>query len=106
MNVSPKKIFTFHSALLIQRLLEVSSGCMPSAPPNSILIKWRVAYWCCFSVLTFPLPSPLENFLPTPLAALCLILHVNEDRFLLTGVYTVLYTSSFQLRLFKTYFAT
>jgi len=53
MNVSPKMIFAFYSEPLIPRLLKVRPGCMPCAPPNLPLIKWREAYWCFFSILVF-----------------------------------------------------
>jgi len=57
------KIFTFYAGILVQRSLEVSPGCMPSAPSNPPLIKWREAYWCYFSVLVVFLCSPPpENF--------------------------------------------
>jgi len=38
MGVCPKKIFIFHAGLLMERSLEVSPGCMPSAPPYSPMI--------------------------------------------------------------------
>jgi len=41
------------AGLLLQRSLEVSPGCMPSATPNPLPIKWRKAYWCYFSKLVF-----------------------------------------------------
>jgi len=44
MNISQKKIFTFNPGLLLQRLLEVSLGCMACAFPYPTLIKWREAY--------------------------------------------------------------
>jgi len=57
-----KLVFTFYSELLIQRLHEVSHGCMLSAPPNQTLIKWRGGFiGAYFSVLTFSL-SPSGKF--------------------------------------------
>jgi len=68
-NVTPEeKVFTFYSGLLLQHSLEMSRGCMPSAPPNSQLIKLKEAYWYYFSVFVLVFPSLLENFLLTPLA--------------------------------------
>jgi len=46
----------------MQRSLEVKPGCMPSAPPNSLLIKQKEAYWCYFSVLVFLLAFRRKNF--------------------------------------------
>jgi len=69
MNVPSKNIFIFYSELLIHHLLEVSSGCMPCAPPITTLIIWKDTYWFYFSVLwLFYCPLP-ENFLPTSLVA-------------------------------------
>jgi len=65
MDIFHKKVFTFYVGLLVQRSLEVSSGCMLSASSNSPLIKRREAYCYYFSVLVFPLLQKI--FLPTPL---------------------------------------
>jgi len=62
-----KKVFTFYTGLLVQRSLEVSPGCMPSAPSNLPLIKWMDACLCYFSVLVFLLPPPQNFFSRHPL---------------------------------------
>jgi len=41
MTVSSKMLLNFIAELLMQRSLAMSPGCMPSAPPNPPLIKWR-----------------------------------------------------------------
>jgi len=57
-----KKVFTFCARLLlVQRSLE-GPGCMPSAPFNPPLIKWKGAYWCYFSIVVFLLPPFPPNF--------------------------------------------
>jgi len=55
MGVSPKKVFSFS----VRGILDVACpGCIPSAPSNQPLIKWREVYWCYFSVLAFLLLPP------------------------------------------------
>jgi len=43
MVVSPKKVFTFFTRLLMQRFFEWALHTCPSAPSNLLLIKWREA---------------------------------------------------------------
>jgi len=45
-----KKLYTFYSGLLIQRIFEVSPGCIPCAPPKmegGLLVQFL---GLCFSV--------------------------------------------------------
>jgi len=58
---SEKECFQKKDLLFLRGALDTAficgdPGCMPFAPFNLPLRKWREAYWCYFSVLVFPSP--------------------------------------------------